>query len=102
MSSKNFVSQKNFKSERKFAVKKILGSKKFGSKKISPKKIKAPKKLGPKFFVKIGSVTTEIFLIWTNAAWTNVTVTFGICSRWSKVPTFKLWTKSGQYQLRYS
>ena len=36
--------------------------------------------------VKIESVTAEIFLIWTNVtrinvAWTNVTVTVGICSR---------------------
>ena len=35
--------------------------------------------------VKIGSVTAEIFLIWTNVArtniaWTDVTVTVGICS----------------------
>ena len=39
--------------------------------------------------VKIGSVTAEIFLIWTNVArtnvaWTNVTVTVVICSIWSK------------------
>ena len=35
--------------------------------------------------VKIGSVTAEIFLIWTNVArtniaWTDVIVTVGICS----------------------
>ena len=49
----------------------------------------------------------EIFLIWinvarTNVAWTNVTVTDGICSRWSQKSTFKVWSKSDQYQLRYS
>ena len=36
--------------------------------------------------VKIVSVTAETFLIWTNVArtnvaWTNVTMTLGICSR---------------------
>ena len=29
--------------------------------------------------VKIGPVTTEILLIWTNVAWTNVTMTVDIC-----------------------
>ena len=33
---------------------------------------------------------------------TNITVTAGICSRWSQQPTFKVWSKSGQWQLRYS
>ena len=42
-----------------------------------------PKKLGPKSLVKIGPVTAEILLIWTNVAktnvaWTNVTITVGI------------------------
>ena len=50
---------------------------------------------------KIGSVTAEILLIWTNVprrnvAWTNVTVTVGICSKWSQEPIFKVWSKSGQ------
>ena len=49
--------------------------------------------------VKIGSVTAEIFLIWTNVArtnfaLTNITVTVGLCERWSKEPTFKVWSKS--------
>ena len=48
--------------------------------------MEAPKKLGPKSLVKIGSVRSEILLIWTNVprrniAWTNVTVTTKICSR---------------------
>ena len=56
---------------------------------------------------KIGSVTAEIFLIWTNVArrnvaWTNVTVTVDICERWFQEPTFKVWSKSGQQHLRYS
>ena len=51
----------------------------FGSKKVWFEKI-----LGQKSLVKIGSVTAEILLIWTNeatsnVAWTNVTVTVGIC-----------------------
>ena len=40
--------------------------------------------LGPITKVKIGSVRAEIFLIWanvarTNIAWTNITITVGIC-----------------------
>ena len=54
-----------------------------------------------KSFIKIGSVTAEIFLIWTNVArtnvtWTNVTLTVGICSKCSQEPTFKVSSKSGQ------
>ena len=50
---------------------------------------------------KIGSVIAEIFLIWTNvvrtnAAWTNVTVTVGICSRWSQELTFEALSKFDQ------
>ena len=50
---------------------------------------------------KIGSVTAEIFLIWTNVArtnatWTNVTLTVGICSKYSQEPTIKVSSKSGQ------
>ena len=42
-----------------------------------------PKKLGPKSFIKIGPVASEILLIWTNVtrayvAWTNVTITVDI------------------------
>ena len=32
----------------------------------------------------------------------NFTVTVGICLRWSQGPTFKVWSTSGQWQLRYS
>ena len=54
-----------------------------------------------KSLVKDESVTAEIFLkctnvTRTNVAWTNVTVTVGICSRCSQGPTFKVWSKSGQ------
>ena len=61
----------------------------------------------PKSLVKIGSVIGKIFLIWTNVArtydaWTNVTVTVGICSRWSQEPTFQVWSKWGQLEQRYS
>ena len=69
----------------RFWVHKIVGPKNLqGPKKISIKKVKACQKLGPKRFVKIGSVTAETFLIWTNVArtnvaLTNVTVTVGIC-----------------------
>ena len=58
-------------------------------------------KLGPKLWVIIGSVTAEIFLIWTNVArtnvaWTNVTVPVGICSRWSQEPIIRVWSRSGK------
>ena len=48
--------------------------------------------------VKIGSLTAEILLIWTNVtrtdvAWTNVTATVGICSRCSQGPMFKVWSR---------
>ena len=57
--------------------------------------------------VKIESVTAEIFLIWTNAArtnvgWANVTVTVGNCSRCSQELIFKVSSKSDQLELRYS
>ena len=39
---------------------------------------------------------------WINVAWTNVTVTVGICWRWFQKPTFKVRSKSGKQQLRYS
>ena len=57
--------------------------------------------------VKIKLVTAEMFLIWTNVArtnvaWTDVILTVGICSNRSQEPTFKVWSKSGLWQLRYS
>ena len=47
-------------------------------------------------FVKIGSVTAEIFLIWTNVVWTNVNGTVGDCIRCSQELTFKVSSKLGQ------
>ena len=43
----------------------------------------------------------KLFLIWTNVAmanvaWTNFTVTFGICSGYFQEPTFKVSSKSSQ------
>ena len=60
----------------------IFGFKNILVKKSKVKKIKAPKNLVQKVWSR--SVKTGIFLIWTNVArtngaWTNVTVTFGIC-----------------------
>ena len=49
-------------------------NKNFGSKIVwvntnfGPEKISPQKDFGPKILVKIGSVTVEIFLIWTNVA----------------------------------
>ena len=50
--------------------------------------------------VQIDSVTTEIFLLWTNVAMANATVTVGICSRSFQEPMFKVLSKQGQQQLR--
>ena len=50
---------------------------------MGPNIFRPPKILGTKFFVKIGLVTTEIWLVCTNVTrinvvWTNVTVTVDI------------------------
>ena len=91
-------------------------------------KNKEPKKkikLGPKIFIKIGSVTAEIMVIWTNIwnllkmvpgtflltaeifliwtiairtnfAWTNAPMTVGFCSICSQEPTFQISSKLDQ------
>ena len=51
----------------------------FGSTEFWSTKIRTSKKLGAKSLAKIGSVTVEILLTWTNVArtnvaWTNITV----------------------------
>ena len=81
---------KNFGSEKVVGSRKFLGlwSEKNGSLKVWSNNIFVhknydPQKLGTKSLVKIGPVTAEILLIWTNAArahvaWTNVTITVGI------------------------
>ena len=56
------MDEKILTKKKKFGIKKILGLKKFRSK----------KSLGPKSLVKIGSVTAEIFMIWTNVTRTDV------------------------------
>ena len=52
--------------------------------KMGSTKSNASKNFGPKSMVEKGPVITEILLIWTNGtrtytAWTNVTLTVGIC-----------------------
>ena len=78
--------QQNFQSKANWVKKgKKLGTKKFFGQKgicvqrsvvqinVGPKKIKAPKNFVPNFtLVKIGSLTAEIMLIWTNVARTYV------------------------------
>ena len=59
-------------------VQKSLVQKECGLQKLRPPKIVS------KYLVKIGSVTVEILLIWTNVprtyvALSNVTITVGIC-----------------------
>ena len=130
MLTQNSFGPKSFLNQNIFCSKKILGSENFGSKqiwvekiwvkKIAPlfwiqkildqnsraknfrsKKCRSTNSRPPKYYlVKIGSVTSKIFLKWTNVtrtnvAWTNVTVTVGICLRWSHEPTFKIWSKFG-------
>ena len=70
-------------SPKKIWSKKLLCPKNLGETKILDQKIRALKKLGQISLVKIGSVTAEIFSIWTNVSktnvdLTNVTVTVGI------------------------
>ena len=43
-----------------------------------------------KSLIKIGPVTAEILLIWTNVVWTNVVMTVVICCICSKDPLFKV------------
>ena len=60
--------------------------------------------------VKIGSVTAEIFLIWTyfartnvawtNVAWTNVTVTVVILLAKAHKPAINVWAQLAQLQLK--
>ena len=68
---------------KKFSFQKNLALKKFCPRTVWPTKIITPKKLGPKSLVKIGPVTVEILLIWTNVtranvAWTYVSKAIGI------------------------
>ena len=69
---------------KKFEGPKKIGSNKIWSKKILMKINHGLQKLRPKSFVKIGSVTAEIFMVWANivrtiVAWTNVNMTVDIC-----------------------
>ena len=123
--AQNLFWTKIFFAQKRFLVQKILGRNKFGSKKFGSKKLpllfwiqkildqnsraknfrskkcRSTNSRPPKYYlVKIGSVTAKKFLIWTNVtrtnvAWTNVTVTVGICLRRSHEPTFKIWSKFG-------
>ena len=119
--SKKVWIQKNYGST-KFWVHKILAPKKiwvqfflnFVSKKICRSKKDCVKqnlvqkilikinqglqKLWPKSFVKIGSVTAEIFLIWANSARTNVSWTNVTMMLKSRVPgtIFRVWSELGQ------
>ena len=61
--------------QRNMCVQNILGLKKFWVKKnFGPKRLKPQQN-----WVKIGTGTTELFMICKKVAWTNVTVTVGIC-----------------------
>ena len=76
---------------------KVLGPKILGSQIFFSKKFIGSQNI----WVKIGLVTAETFLIWTNVARTNiprtnVTVAVKICSRWSQEPIFKFLSKSDQ------
>ena len=79
-----------------FGLKNILDKRSLVNKKILVHKNQGPKKIGSNSLVKIRTL-----LIWTGVAriyvtWTNVTITVGICKRWSQEPTFTDWSKSGQ------
>ena len=67
-STKNLV-PKVFWITKKFGSRKIwVGSLKIWSKNFGPKKIKGSQNIGFKHLVEIGSVISEIFLIWKNVA----------------------------------
>ena len=97
--SKQFLGHKDYGQKKiapTFLDQKIIISKKVCAKNFRLKKFRSTNSRPPKnYLVEIGSVTAKIFLIWinvtrTNVAWTNVTMTVGICLRWSQEPTFKI------------
>ena len=72
--------QQIFWSKTIFGTKDYFDHKKIGQQQFSPQK------MSPKSLVKIESVTADILLLLTNVtrtyvAWTNVSVTVGICFR---------------------
>ena len=114
ISDQTFLGPKNL-GQNKVRSKKVLVLNKSASTNIRSKKILVKKKLRycsyrqmfhglicfqkylkmvPEIYlqslVKLRSVTAEIFLILTNVAWTNVTMTVGIWFRCSQGPTFKV------------
>ena len=92
---KELLVKKNVGPQNILDWKNILGQKKIsGSKNFGPQKSKPWKNWVQK--VRSKSVTAEILLIWTNAAWTyvvwtNVTVTVGLVSFCAKFPLYGYW-----------
>ena len=78
--SNNFLGQKMFGPKISFNQKnvyqKVLGSKNVWTQQILEKRLFGPINKVKKI-VKIGSVTADILLIWTNIAWTKGTLTSG-------------------------
>ena len=80
---KIFSGSNRFSGLKLWALIKFWVWKKFFPRTFWSTKIMTQHKFGPKSFVKIGPVTAEILLIWTNlirayVAWTNVAITVGI------------------------
>ena len=74
--SKKNPGQKNVRSKmlvpKSFGLKSCSVQKNLGRTKLWFNKIRAPKKLIPKILLKILSVTTDIFLVWTNVTMKNI------------------------------
>ena len=69
-----WVKKGNIFGPKNFWSKNILVKKSVVQKNVGPQKSRNPK-MGPKILVKIGSLTAEVILLWTNVAWTNGTLT---------------------------
>ena len=124
---KTFISPKNFGSKQ-IGSQKMLGQKDFGSKKIwlekfwskeilCPKYFGSKKMLGQKeFWSRKIKTHTKLGQNWVRNNWAihdmKKSCQHKYClykchgdiwnQRWSQDPTFKVWLKSCQYQLRYS
>ena len=100
---KKFLVKRNICSKNMFGLKhiyfrNILVQKYFGSKKFKVQKVFCPKKLrSKKCFVQklFGQIKIGAEKIWTQNNLRSKT-------RWSQEPIYKVWSKSCQWQLRYS
>ena len=101
--NKNTTKTKLTQTKPKFKLKKLLVEKYFWwQKKFWSKNIFGSKKIWSIFGwnIFLAKLFFGKIFFWRN--FVVVVEIVGICSRWSQGPTFKIWSKSGQWQLRYS